>query len=96
MVDTGDGCMKFLFGVEHYSVLGVQSFSSLDTVKKAYRWLALELHPDKQEAQSQLSADRFIGISDSYQFLMRNKPLYDVILSQASAGNLAGKVNIVH
>ena len=26
---------------------------------------------------------------------MRNKALYDVILSQASAGTLAGKVNIV-
>ena len=33
--------------VEHYSVLGIDSFSSLENVKKAYRRLALELHPDK-------------------------------------------------
>ena len=36
-----------LFDTEHYGVLGLEPFSSQDAVKKAYRWLALELHPDK-------------------------------------------------
>ena len=35
MVDGGDAL--FLGRFEHYSVLGVESFSSLDSVKKAYR-----------------------------------------------------------
>ena len=39
--------------------------------------------------------DEFIRVSRSYEFLMRNKALYDVLLSQASAGSLAGKVNVV-
>ena len=34
-------------------------------------------------------------MADSYHFLMRNKTLYDVILNQASAGTLSGKVNLV-
>ena len=81
--------------VEHYSVLGIDSFSSLENVKKAYRRLALELHPDKIQSQQKDTGADFIRVADSYHFLMRNKTLYDVILSQASAGTLAGKVNVV-
>ena len=34
-------------------------------------------------------------MAESYHFLARNKTLYDVMLSQASAGTLAGKVNVL-
>jgi len=80
--------------VEHYSALGLQPFSSLQDVKHAYRRLALEHHPDKRK-DSQASDEAFIQLATSYNFLVRNKTLYDVLLSQACAGSLAEKVNIV-
>ena len=43
-------------------------------------------------ANGSQSQDAFIRIQSSYHFLNRNKTLYDVILSSASAGTLAGKV----
>ena len=71
--------------LEHYGVLGLPHFTALKDVKKAYRQLALVHHPDKQglavAAGAKASDDEFIRIADSYHFLMRNKTLYDVILS---------------
>lgn len=52
----------------HYQILGVEPGCSQAEIKKAYRLLAIQYHPDKN-AGSSLSEERFKEISDSYMVL---------------------------
>jgi DnaJ family protein A protein 5 len=54
----------------YYSVLGVDKKADDDTIKKAYRQLALRNHPDKHEEQNREAATiRFQIISEAYEVL---------------------------
>ena len=35
--------------IDHYRVLEIEQFSPMENVKKAFRKLALKMHPDKQK-----------------------------------------------
>ncbi|DBA97435.1 hypothetical protein WJX77_005859 [Trebouxia sp. C0004] len=56
-----------------YKVLGVSRSASQDEVKKAFRKLALECHPDRNTSGSKASADqaeqRFRAVSEAYEVL---------------------------
>lgn len=56
-----------------YRVLGVSRNASQDDVKKAFRKLALECHPDRNTGGSKASADhaeqRFRAVSEAYEVL---------------------------
>ncbi|KAL0035293.1 hypothetical protein WJX79_010674 [Trebouxia sp. C0005] len=56
-----------------YKVLGVPRSASQDEVKKAFRKLALECHPDRNTGGSKASADhaeqRFRAVSEAYEVL---------------------------
>ena len=53
--------------VDHYEVLGVSRDADADTIKKSYRKLARELHPDvNQEAGAE---DRFKLVTHAYEVL---------------------------
>lgn len=53
---------------DYYKVLGVERKASADEIKKKYRKLALELHPDKNPGDQQAET-RFKEINEAYEVL---------------------------
>ena len=53
---------------DYYKVLGVERSASADDVRKAYRKLAMQYHPDRNPGDKQ-SEDRFKEINEAYQVL---------------------------
>jgi len=68
---------------DYYQVLGLQRRSKSKDIKKAYRKLALQYHPDKvksdDEKVKQKSEDIFIKVSEAYAVLSdkKKKEIYD-------------------
>jgi len=61
----------------HYNVLGVPRSSTAMEIKKSYKRLSLELHPDKNKAPD--AADQFAHLKASYDVLMdvENRVVYN-------------------
>lgn len=55
-------------GKDYYNILGVDKTASKDDIKKAYRKLAMEHHPDKNPGNAQ-SEEKFKEISEAYSVL---------------------------
>ena len=56
--------MKF---PNYYQRLGVSRYATKDEIKKAYRKLALEFHPDKNKSPD--AHEKFIAINEAYLIL---------------------------
>jgi DnaJ family protein B protein 4 len=56
-------------GKDYYNVLGVERSASEQDIKKAYRALALEWHPDKHADDKETARKKFIEISEAYEVL---------------------------
>lgn len=58
---------------DYYEVLGVDKTASLDEIKKAYRKLAIEYHPDKNqgktEEEKKISEEKFKEVAEAYEVL---------------------------
>jgi len=52
---------------DYYEILGIEKNASQEEIKKAYRKLALEWHPDRNKSQG--AADKFKAINESYAVL---------------------------
>jgi curved DNA-binding protein CbpA len=52
---------------DYYKILGLSSQCSLADIKKAYRQLALQYHPDKNKSPD--AATKFIEITEAYEVL---------------------------
>lgn len=64
---------------DYYEVLGVERQAGEDEIKKAYRQLARQYHPDVTKEDPKVAEERFKEISEAYEVLM-DKPkreLYD-------------------
>ena len=65
---------------DYYDILGVQKSVSLEEIKKAYRRLALQHHPDRVSSDKKKEAEeKFKDISEAYAVLSDSKKraLYD-------------------
>jgi molecular chaperone DnaJ len=59
---------KDLYEKDFYKVLGVDKKASADEIKKKYRSLARDLHPDKTQGDSVLE-EKFKAVSEAYDIL---------------------------
>lgn len=64
---------------DYYSILGVPRDASFDDIKKAYKKMALELHPDRNKNAD--ATDRFKKATEAYKILsdVQKKRAYDSI-----------------
>jgi molecular chaperone DnaJ len=65
---------------DYYEILGVSKSASLEEVKKAYRGLALQFHPDRVPQEKKKEAEeKFKEISEAYAVLSdsQKRALYD-------------------
>src|SRR3990172_3817433 len=72
---------------DYYGVLGVQKNCTLENLKKAYRKLALECHPDRNPGNKE-AEERFKEINDDYSVLSdpAKKEQYDMYGHAAPSG----------
>ncbi len=63
---------------DYYEVLGVAKSAGVDEIKKAYRKLALEFHPDRNKSPD--AEEKFKEISEAYAVLSdpKKRQIYDV------------------
>lgn len=57
--------------LDYYSILGLRTGASKDEIKKAYRRLAMQYHPDKNPSPD--ARQKFIRITEAYDGLMAGK-----------------------
>jgi len=63
---------KDLYEKDYYQILGVAGNADSSAIKKQYRKLARELHPDKTKGDKKLE-DRFKAVSEAYDILSDSK-----------------------
>jgi molecular chaperone DnaJ len=63
---------KDLYEKDFYKILGIDKKAGADEIKKKYRALARELHPDKNKGDA-VKEDKFKGISEAYEILSDTK-----------------------
>ena len=64
---------------DHYEVLGLNGKTTEEEIKKAYRKLAKQLHPDKNQATD--AEDKFKELSAAYEVLKGWSCNYILILT---------------
>ena len=72
---------------DYYAILGVSRSASQDEIKKAYRKLAVQYHPDKNPGNKQ-AEEKFKEINEAYDVLKdeQKRAAYDRYGSEAFQG----------
>lgn len=68
----------------YYQILGVSKFASKEEIRKTYRRLAHEFHPDKNKSTD--AQQKFIEITEAYKILIdsEKRDSYDNLFSNSS------------
>lgn len=76
---------------DYYEVLGVSKSASLDEIKKAYRKLALQYHPDRNKGNAQ-AEEKFKEATEAYEVLRdeKKRKIYDQFGHAGLSGSGAG------
>lgn len=76
---------------DYYEVLGISKTASKDEIKKAYRKLAMQYHPDKNPGNSEAEA-KFKEASHAADILMddQKRAMYDRMGHSAEQGGMGG------
>src|SRR4051812_12158665 len=76
---------------DYYEVLGVTRNANADDVKKAYRKLAVQFHPDKNPGDKK-AEEHFKELSEAYEVLSdpQKRQMYDQFGHAANAGGAGG------
>ena len=82
---------KDLYEKDFYAILGVDKKAGADEIKKKYRTLARELHPDKTKGDDALE-EKFKAVSEAYDILSDSKKRaeYDEARSLFERGGFRG------
>jgi molecular chaperone DnaJ len=82
---------KDLYEKDFYAILGVDKKAAADEIKKKYRSLARELHPDKTKGDDALE-EKFKAVSEAYDILSDSKKRaeYDEARSLYERGGFRG------
>lgn len=76
---------------DHYAILGVSRQASQEEIKRAYRKLARELHPDAN-ADDPDAVERFKAVTHAYEVLSdpQKKQRYDMFGDERAASGMGG------
>jgi len=77
---------------DYYQTLGVQRGSSDEEIKKAYRKMAMQYHPDRNQGKEQWANEKFKEINEAYGVLgdPKKKKQYDQFGTVGDAGDIFG------
>ncbi|MFP3974819.1 MAG: DnaJ domain-containing protein [Dehalococcoidia bacterium] len=75
---------------DYYKTLGVSKNASQDEIKKAYRKLAMQYHPDKNPGNEQWANDKFKEVNEAFSVLgdEQKRKQYDQFGTAGDAGDI--------
>ena len=76
---------------DYYEILGVARDADAETIKKAFRKLALQFHPDRNQGDKE-SEEKFKKINEAYQILSddQKRRMYDRYGKEGISGAYGG------
>jgi curved DNA-binding protein len=77
---------------DYYQVLGVPKTARAEEIKKAYRKLAMQYHPDRNPGKEQWANDKFKEINEAYAVLgdPEKRKQYDQFGTTGNVGDIFG------
>lgn len=78
-------------GKDYYKILGISKNATDDDIKKAYRKLALQYHPDKNKSAG--AEEKFKEVAEAYEVLsdQKKRSIYDTYGEEGLKGGIPGQ-----